>query len=143
MAVTTEWRSSLRARGRVAGGWTLVELMIVISLITILAGIALASYRSGVTLSREAVLKEDLFHMRGAIDQYLADLGEYPSTLDALVSEGYLRRIPQDPFTGSTTTWLTVLSEPDFNNPTATMGVFDVKSGSQAAAIDGTPYAEW
>ncbi len=134
---------SVRARWRTARGWTLVELLIVISLIIVLAGISLASYRTAVTRSREAVLKEDLFRMRDAIDQYFADRDEYPPTLDALVSDGYLRAIPEDPFTFSTTTWRTVLAEPDFDNPTVTLGVFDVQSGYEGTAIDGTPYAEW
>ena len=128
---------------RAEQGWTLVELLIVISLITVLAGIALAGYRTAVTRSREAVMKEDLFRMRDAIDQYFADKSEYPSTLDALVSEGYLRHIPEDPLTGSASTWQTVLAEPDFDNPTASIGVYDVKSGSDATAIDGTLYSEW
>lgn len=136
-------RGERRPRRRGAGGWTIVELLTVISLITVLAGIALASYRTGVTRSREAVLKEDLFRMRDAIDQYFADKSAYPGSLDALVSEGYLRAIPEDPFTGDQTTWLTVFAEPDFDNPTATIGVFDVKSGYEGAAIDGTPYSEW
>ncbi len=141
-ATVGRWRS-VRARGRTARGWTLVELLIVISLIIVLAGISLASYRTAVTRSREAVLKEDLFRMRDAIDQYFADRDEYPPALDALVSDGYLRAIPEDPFTLSTTTWRTVFAEPDFDNPTVTLGVFDVQSGSEGAALDGTPYAEW
>ena len=108
-----------------------------------LAGIALASYRTAVTRSREAVLKEDLFRMRDAIDQYFVDRDEYPPTLDALVSDGYLRAIPEDPFTLSTTSWRTVFAEPDFDNPTVTLGVFDVHSGYEGTAIDGTVYAEW
>ena len=123
-------------------GWTLIELTIVISLITILAAISLASYRSAITRSQEAVLKEDLFRMRDALDQYYADKNEYPPTLDSLVSDGYLRRIPDDPFTRSAATWQTIPAEHDPNNPTA-QGIFDVKSGSDSLALDGTPYAEW
>lgn len=128
---------------RTESGWTLVEVLIVISLVTILAGIALANYRSSVTLAQEAVLKENLFRMRDAIDQYYADKGQYPSTLDALVSEGYLRQIPKDPFTNSTDTWQTILSEPDPNNPTAEPGIYDVKSGSDRTALDGSSYSDW
>ena len=123
-------------------GWTLIELTIVISLITILAAISLASYRSAITRSQEAVLKEDLFRMRDAIDQYYADKNEYPPTLDALASDGYLRTIPDDPFTRSAATWQTIPAEFDPNNPTA-QGIFDVRSGSDSLALDGTPYAEW
>ncbi|HJO37592.1 MAG: hypothetical protein QGF21_08260 [Vicinamibacterales bacterium] len=134
------WRGRCRSG---AGGWTLVELLIVISLITLLAGISLASYRTAVVRSREAVLKEDLFRMRDAIDQYFADKSVYPPALDSLVADGYIRQVPEDPFTGSPATWQTVLAEPDFDNPTATLGVFDVKSGAEGMALDGTPYAEW
>ena len=123
-------------------GWTLIELTIVISLITILAAIALAGYRGAITRAQEAVLKEDLFRMRDAIDQYYADKSEYPPTLDSLVSEGYLRMIPEDPFTRSPSTWQAIPADFDQNDPTA-QGVFDVKSGSGALALDGSPYAEW
>lgn len=124
-------------------GWTLIELVIVILLITILAGISLANYRHAVTGSQEAVMREDLFGMRDAIDQYYADKGQYPASLDALVTDGYLRRIPEDPFTKSVSTWVVVPAEPDPNNPNAETGVFDVKSGSEATAMDGTLYADW
>jgi general secretion pathway protein G len=124
-------------------GFTMIELMVVMALIVILTTMGLAQYRNSVVYSRESVLKEDLFRMRDAIDQYFADKGQYPSTLDALVSDGYVRKIPEDPFTKSTTTWQTVPAEPDPNNPTAEAGVYDVKSGSEATAIDGTKYADW
>jgi general secretion pathway protein G len=121
----------------------MIELVIVMTLIVILATIGMAQYRSSVVLAKEATLKEDLFRMRDAIDQYYADKGQYPSTLDALVSDGYLRKVPEDPFTKSNSTWQTVPAEPDPNNPTAEAGVYDVKSGSEVSALDGTPYAEW
>ena len=124
-------------------GFTLIELLVVAAILIVLAGIGLVQYRNSVIRAREAVLKEDLFRMRDAIDQYFADKGQYPSTLDALVSDGYVRKIPDDPFTRSSTTWQTVPAEPDPNNPTAEAGVYDVKSGSDATAIDGTKYAEW
>ena len=124
-------------------GFTLIELLVVISLIVILATMGMPMYKSSVTRSREAVLKEDLFRMRDAIDQYYADKGQYPSALDSLVSEGYLRRIPKDPITDSADTWQTVPSEPDPNNPTAAPGVYDIKSGSDGTALDGTKYSDW
>jgi general secretion pathway protein G len=124
-------------------GFTMIELMVVMFLISVLAAMGMAQYRNSVTYSRESVLKEDLFRMRDAIDQYFADKGQYPSTLDALVSDGYVRKIPDDPFTRSSTTWQTIPAEPDPNNPTAEAGVYDVKSGSDATAIDGTKYADW
>jgi general secretion pathway protein G len=133
----------LRLRRRRAAGFTLIELMIVLTLVIILATMGMTQYRSSVVYTREATLKEDLFRMRDAIDQYYADKGEYPSTLDALVSDGYLRRVPDDPFTKSNSTWETVPAEPNPNNPTAEPGVYDVKSGSDATALDGTRYADW
>ena len=124
------------------GGWTLIELTIVISLISILAGISLVGYRTAIRHSKEAVLKENLFRMRTAIEQYYVDQAEYPHALDRLVSEGYLRKVPNDPFTHSTTTWQLISPDYDQNDLTK-RGVFDVKSGSDDVAIDGTPYAGW
>jgi general secretion pathway protein G len=124
-------------------GFTMIELLVVVSLIVILATMGMTQYRSSVVHAREATLKEDLFRFRDAIDQYYADKGKYPSSLDALVSDGYMRKIPEDPFTKSNSSWQTVPAEPDPNNPTAEAGVFDVKSGSDATALDGTKYSEW
>jgi general secretion pathway protein G len=124
-------------------GFTLIELMVVISLIVILASMGLVQYRNSVTRSKEAVLKEDLFRLRDAIDQYYADKNQYPSNIEALVTDGYLRAVPKDPFTNSETSWQAVPSEPDPANPLGQPGVFDVKSGSELVALDGTRYAEW
>jgi len=124
-------------------GFTLIELMIVLSLIIILATMGLVQYRNSQIHAREAVLREDLFRMRDAIDQYYADKNQYPSTLDALVSDGYLRKLPEDPFTRNSTSWQTVPAEPDPNNPTAEPGVYDVKSGSDGTALDGSKYSDW
>lgn len=128
---------------RQARGWTLIELMVVVSLIAILAGIALANYRNAVVTAQEAVLKENLFRLRDAIDQYYVDKGKYPASLDALVTDGYLRKIPDDPFTTSSMTWQVVPAEPDVTNPNLEPGVFDVRSGSDKVSISGTPYNEW
>ena len=117
--------------------------MVVMSLIVILASIGLTLYANSVIRAKESVLKEDLFRMRDSIDQYYADKGKYPSTLDELVSEKYLRAIPLDPFTQSADTWRAIPSEPDPTNPTADPGVYDVRSGSDRQAIDGTNYADW
>jgi general secretion pathway protein G len=138
----------LRADARVwrlrdTRGWTLIEMVVVMSLIVTLAGLATALYRNAVTRSKEAVLKEDLFRMRDAIDQYYADKNKYPSDVQALVSDGYLREVPQDPFTKSADTWQTFPAEPDPSNPTIEPGVYNIKSGSDAMALDGSPYADW
>jgi general secretion pathway protein G len=124
-------------------GFTLIELLVVLTLIIILSTIGMAQYQRSVTYAKEATLKEDLFRIRDAIDQYYADKNQYPSTLDALVSEGYLRKIPEDPFTKSTTSWQPVPAEPDPSNPTAEAGVYDVKSGADGTALDGTQYSDW
>ncbi len=154
MAGTRDWglgtglarrtsRACLAEARSAEAGWTLIELLIVISLIMVLAAMGLAQYRNSVTAAKEAVLKDDLFKLRDAIDQYYADKGEYPSSLDALASDGYLREVPVDPFTRTRDSWQTVLAEPDPNNPTAMIGVYDVKSGSDGTALDGTRYADW
>ena len=132
----------VRHRYRWSDGWTLVEMLIVISLVVIMAAIALTSYGTAVVRSREAVLKEDLFRMRDAIDQYYADRDAYPAELQNLVSEGYLRAIPEDPLTRSTVTWQLVMAEYDPVNPMS-LGVFDVRSGAAGLGIDGTAYVDW
>jgi general secretion pathway protein G len=124
-------------------GFTIIELLVVLALVSILATMGMAQYRQSVTHAREAVLKTDLFDMRDAIDQYYADKGQWPTNLEALVTDGYVRKIPVDPITQSADTWQTVPSDPDPNNPTATAGIQDVKSGSDQTALDGTPYSGW
>ena len=113
------------------------------SIIVILAGIGLTLYGNSVTRAKEATLKEDLFRMRDAIDQFYADKNRYPTSLDELVSEKYLRAVPVDPFTQSADTWQTMYSEPDPTNPGAQPGISDVKSGSDQTGLDGTAYADW
>jgi general secretion pathway protein G len=124
-------------------GFTLIELLVVMALIVILASISLAVHTNSQTRAREAVLKEDLFRMRDAIDQYYADKNAYPPALDDLIAQKYLRAVPVDPFTNSASTWQTVMSEIDPANPSAMPGVFDVKSGADGTALDGTRYADW
>ena len=139
-------QSARRAGGRRTAneeGWTLIELLIVISLVMILASLALTQYRNSVTSAKEAALKSDLFLMRDAIDQYYADKGKYPDSLSTLVSDSYLRAIPQDPFTRSSDTWQTTPAEPPPGATTADAGIFDVKSGAEGTALDGSRYADW
>jgi general secretion pathway protein G len=120
----------------------MVELMVVMSLIVVFASLGLVQYRYSVIRAREAVLKEDLFRLRDAIDQYHADRNRYPSRLDDLATDGYLRQIPVDPMTASAGTWQAIPAEPrpgdDFEP-----GVYDVRSGSEGIAMDGTRYADW
>jgi len=131
-----------RAR-RGKGGWTLIELVIVMAIITVLASLATVGATNAVRLSKEATLKEDLFRMRDAIDQYYADKNKYPANLEALVSEKYLRAVPDDPFTGTADTWQTTASEPDPGNPSLESGISNVKSGSEQTGLDGSRYADW
>lgn len=136
-------RTTVIGDDRRSSGFTLIELLIVVTLIVVLAGIGLSTYALSVKRAKEAVLREDLFRFRDAIDQYNADKGSYPPDLASLVSDGYMRQIPKDPITDSADTWQTVISEPDPASPNAVPGVFDIKSGAEGTAIDGTPYAEW
>jgi general secretion pathway protein G len=133
----------LRRRRSRELGFTLIELLIVVSLIVVLATISLATYHNSVQRGREAVLKEDLYRMRDAIDQHFADKGKYPTTLEDLVSAGYLRAVPVDPITQSATTWQTIQAEPDPTNPTTEPGVYNVKSGAEGEALDGSKFSEW
>jgi general secretion pathway protein G len=125
------------------GGFTIIEILIVLTLVVVLASMGMTQYRNSVTRAEEAVLKENLYRMNDAIDQYYADKNKYPSDLSALASEGYLREIPEDPMTKSKETWVTVQSEPDANNPASQPGIYAVKSGSDRTALDGTRYADW
>jgi general secretion pathway protein G len=132
--------ASRRAR---QAGFTLIELLIVVTLIVVLAGIGMSTYSTSVTRAKEAVLRENLFRMRDSIDQFYADKGSYPPDLPSLVTGGYLRQIPKDPFTESADTWQVVMSEPDAATPNAAPGIYDVKSGAEGVGLDGTPYADW
>lgn len=125
-------------------GFTLIELLVVISLIMILSSIALASYRNSITSAKEAALRTDLFMMRDAIDQYYADKGKYPDSLDTLVSEGYMRTIPVDPFCPQNEcTWTTTPAPTMPGDTSADPGIYDVKSGSSAIALDNSRYSDW
>jgi len=130
-------------RARNARGFTILELMVVMTIIVTLATIGMVQYRQSVQFARESVLRDDLFKMRDAIDQYYADKNQYPPTIDDLVSSGYLRAMPKDPITNSPSTWQTVQAEPDPNNPSVQPGVYDVKSGSELSGLDGSRYADW
>lgn len=126
--------------GKVGGwnakGFTLIELMIVVSIVGILATIAVPSYQSSLIKARETVLRQDLFTLRELLDHHRADKGKYPPSLDALVTAGYLRSLPKDPFTNSPSSWQQIIE------PTEG-GIFDVYSGSDFVGTNGTPYNQW
>ena len=124
-------------------GFTLIELIIVMVLITILAGIGLALYTNSVTRAKEANLTENLYQMRKAIDEYYADKNRWPADLQTLASENYIRMVPKDPFTESADTWVTEYGEPDPSNPQSSGGISDVRSGSDGTALNGSRYSDW
>jgi general secretion pathway protein G len=128
---------------RKESGFTLIELLVVVAIIGIIAGIAAARFANAPRKAREAVLKTNLATFRDVIDQYYADKRHYPFALEDLVDEGYLRVLPSDPLTGNSTDWELVYSIPTDLAPDEDQGIFDVKSGSSAVAMDGTYYSDW
>ena len=119
-------------------GFTLIELIVVLAIIATLLTLALPRYFSSIDRSKEAVLKENLYQVRDVIGKYYGDKGKYPESLEALVSDKYLRKLPVDPITESTTTWIIVPPE-DLQRG----GVVDIKSGAQGKAMDGSAFGEW
>ena len=140
-----------RTRGSRGSGFTLLELIIVVAIGGILATMAMPALKNVPRKAAESVLKSDLRTFRDVIDQFHADKGHYPPTLEALVDEGYLRSIPMDPITKRTDTWVEIYEEfdpdlipaetdlPEDGQP----GIVDVRSGSTILSVSGTPYYEW
>ena len=127
-----------------AGGFTLIELMIVMTIILILISIAAPMYRSSIIRSKEAVLRDDLFTLRSVIDQYTLDKQEAPQSLADLVEAGYLRELPTDPFTSSGETWIEEFEDTTIMMATQTTpGIVDVHSGSNLTSLSGEPYSDW
>ena len=124
-------------------GFTLIELLIVVAIIGIIAGIAVVQLQNAPKKARESVLKEDLYALRDCIDQYFADKGKYPESLDTLVQEGYLRKVPVDPITNSSESWQVVHAEATDEDTEGAGGIIDVKSGADGTALDGSRYADW
>ena len=128
-------------RNQKPAGFTLLELMIVISIIIILAAVALPQYQKTIMHARETVLKDDLFRMRSLIDQYAADKGKLPQSLDDLVTAGYIREVPKDPITDEKD-WNVATGEDPYSTAGGS-GVTDVHSSSSDVSTEGTPYSEW
>lgn len=117
-------------------GFTIIELMIVVTIVGILATLAVPSYHAAIVKAKEGALRQDLFSLRDVIDQHRADKGKYPETIQALVSAGYLRRVPTDPITGSTSSWQEMVDQGEG-------GMVDVFSGSELVGTNGVPYNQW
>ena len=133
-------RSTVTGKLKMAG-FTLLELMIVISIIIVLAAITLPQYQKTIMHTREAVLKDDLRKMRSLIDQFAADKGRLPQSLDEIVSEGYMREVPLDPFTGQRDWAITTGEDP--NSSQGETGMTDIHSSSAEVSSEGTAYSEW
>ena len=134
---------SISPASRRQGGFTLMELLVVMSILSILATVGLAGYRYKTKVAREAVLKENLFQMHNALEQHRVDRGRSPASLSALRDLQYLREIPIDPMTQSKDTWATELEDADPSNPEAELGIRRVRSTSTDLGTNGIPYNEW
>jgi general secretion pathway protein G len=128
---------------RTQSGFTLIELIIVMTIIGILATLAIPYFAAAIKHAREAVLKEDLQTMRMAIDSYTMDKQKAPQSLDDLVQEGYLKAIPEDPMTHAKDTWVTDTSDAMYSIDQTDPGINDVHSGSEESGSDGQPYSSW
>jgi general secretion pathway protein G len=124
-------------------GFTLIELMVVMAIVSVLLAIAVPIYQKSIVRAKESVLRNNLFTLRTMIDEYTVDKQKAPETLQDLVSGGYLRQIPQDPITVSDQTWRTVMEETPVGGSASSPGIFDVHSGSDKTSLDGTPYSDW
>jgi general secretion pathway protein G len=129
---------------RPSRGFTLIELMIVISMILILVSVAVPAYRQSIVRAREGVLRQNLFTLRSVISQYTLDKQKAPQSLDDLVQAGYLKQIPTDPITGRNDTWVPQQEEDIIDSPDQQeTGINDVHSGAEMTSSDGTAYNTW
>jgi general secretion pathway protein G len=128
---------------RRADGFTLIELLVVVAIIGIVVTVASGQYQRSIRKAQEAVLREDLYIMRTAINQYFADKGKYPADLRTLVDDSYLKAIPVDPITRSSESWVTETAQADEKDISQEPGIADVKSGAQGQGQDGSSFADW
>jgi general secretion pathway protein G len=127
----------------VRAGYTLIELVIVMAIISILVAIAVPLYQKSILRTKESLLKNNLFTLRTVIDEYTFDKQKAPQNLQDLVTEGYLRAVPMDPITGSDQTWKLIIEDAVSSVNQTDPGIFDVRSGSDKKSLEGTPYADW
>lgn len=132
------------AQDRRRRGFTLVELMIVMTIVSILASLAIPIYQKSILRAKETLLRNNLFTLRTVIDEYTYDKQKAPQTLEDLVTEGYLLKVPLDPITNSNTTWKIIMEDTMTSVDQTEPGIFDVRSGSdKTSPLEGTPYSEW
>ena len=124
-------------------GFTLIELMIVMAIITTIISMAVPMYQKSILRSKESVLRNNLFTMRTVIDEYTYDKQKGPQSLEDLVKEGYLRQVPMDPITGQSTSWKLIMEDAATSASSTEPGIFDVRSGAANTSLEGTPYSEW
>jgi general secretion pathway protein G len=124
-------------------GFSLIELMVVMAIISVLIAIAVPIYQKSITRAKESVLRTNLDSMRRMIDEYTVDKQKAPETLQDLVTEGYLRQIPQDPMTQSSETWKIIMEDTPVGGSNSSPGIYDVRSGSDKKSLDGTSYSDW
>jgi general secretion pathway protein G len=124
-------------------GFTLIELMIVISMILILVSVSIPAYNQSILRAKESVLKQDLFQLRSLISQYTLDKQKAPQSLDDLVQAGYIKQIPIDPMTGSNSAWTVDQEDSVMSVDQQEPGISDVHSGAQGTSSDGTAYSTW
>jgi general secretion pathway protein G len=128
---------------RFRAGYTLIELIIVMAIISILLATAVPMYQKSLVRTKESLLKNNLFTLRTVIDEYTFDKQKAPQTLQDLVDQGYLRGVPLDPMTGTSETWRVIMEDAVSTVDQTQPGIYDVRSGSDLKSLEGTPYAEW
>jgi general secretion pathway protein G len=124
-------------------GFTLIELMVVMAIISVMIAIAVPIYQKSIIRAKESVLRSNLFTIRNMIDEYTVDKQKAPDSLQELVTDGYLRQVPQDPMTGSSESWKIIMEDTAVGGSNSSPGIFDIRSGSDKKSLDGTDYADW
>jgi general secretion pathway protein G len=135
--------NTISRRNFLQRGFSLIELMVVMAIISVLIAIAVPIYEKSIIRAKESVLRSNLASIRNMIDEYTVDKQKAPETLQDLVTDGYLRQIPQDPMTQSSDTWKIIMEDTPVGGSNSSPGIFDVRSGSDKKSLDGTQYSDW